>query len=198
VQYGPQIKAQMIYFSQYHFVSLERVAEIMSDLYGQPVSEGTIVAGWLDTVTEAALVNAQVKQKLTTHESVTHHDETGARVSRKLAWLYSTSTANLTYYELHEKRGLQALDAIGILPECTGTVVYDDYSSYFKYDNVFHALCNAYHLRELRFIHEPTSRCGLKIWLNCFWKSRKTLQRPGNRGKSFYQQSIKLRMSLVI
>ena len=100
----------------------------MSDLYGQPVSEGTIVDSWLDTVTEAAPVNAQVKQQLTTHETVTHHDETGARVNEKLAWLHSTSTANLTYDELYEKRGSQALDAIGILPECTGTVVHDDYS----------------------------------------------------------------------
>jgi hypothetical protein len=65
VQYRPQIKAQKVYFSQSHFVSLERVAEMMSDLYGQPVSEGKIVDSWLDTVTEVAPVNAQVKQQLT-------------------------------------------------------------------------------------------------------------------------------------
>jgi transposase len=46
------------------------------------------------------------------------------------------------------------LNDIGILPKRQGTVVHDEYSSYFQFDNVFHALCNAHHLRSLIFIEE--------------------------------------------
>ena len=154
VQYGPGIKAQMVYFNQYHFVGLERVAEIMADLYGQNISEGTIVSASQWVAQQVSPVNELVKQHLTEQAQVTQHDETGARVDGQLQWLHSSSTVDLTHYAVHPKRGSEALRDIGILPKRQGTVVHDDYASYFQFDNVTHALCNAHHLRSLIFIEE--------------------------------------------
>ena len=108
MQYGPQIKAQMVYFNQYHFVSLERVAEIMADLYGQEVSEGTIVSAGLAIAQQVSPVNERVKTHLIEQAEVSHHDETGVRVDGKLQWLHSSSTEHLTHYADPSQTGLQS------------------------------------------------------------------------------------------
>ena len=169
VQYGVEIKAQAVYFNQYHHIPLERTCEILDELYGSPFSEGTLVETCEQVAEAVTPVDEQAKNHLIQTEEVVHLDETGGRVEGKLRWMHVSSTKTLTHLEMHDKRGRLAHDDIGILPERTHWVMHDGYRSYDQYPNAQHALCNAHHLRELLFIHEryqqPWAEDMLKLLL---------------------------------
>ena len=154
VQYGPVIKAQLVYFNQYHHIPVERTGEIMADLYGQAIGDGTVVTASDQLAEKVETVNLAVKNYLIDTSEPVHLDETGARVDKKLHWIHVASTDSVTHLELNQRRGSQAYDVIGILPKRTSYVVHDDYSSYFRYADAQHATCNAHHLRELIFLVE--------------------------------------------
>jgi transposase len=154
VQYGSGLKAQLVYFNQYQFVPLERTVEIMEALYGHTVSEASIVEACAEVARQVEPVNQAAKEELKVTAEPVRFDETGGRIAKKLWWLHVACTSLLTYLEAHEKRGRQALDQIGILPERQGTALHDRYRSYDQYPEAQHAFCNAHHLRELKFIQE--------------------------------------------
>lgn len=153
VQYGPEVKAQAVYFNQYQMLPLERTAEMFETLYGQAISEGTIVAFCQEAAAQVEASNTAIHQHLQKREEVVHFDETGARVAGELYWLHSASTSRLTYYAIHPKRGSQATDEIGILPHLHGRAIHDDWKPYFK-SPILHGLCNVHHLRRLKFLEE--------------------------------------------
>mgnify|MGYP006297869089 CR=1 FL=1 len=154
VQYGKRIKAQGTYFNQFHHIPLERTHQILVDLYDIGPGDATLITTNQTLAEQVASVNEAVKQHLIETDETVHCDETGMRVAGKLHWTHVASTQRATYLEAHPKRGREALDAIGILPERTGVVVHDGLSSYPQYQQARHVLCNAHHLRELIFVAE--------------------------------------------
>jgi hypothetical protein len=127
----------------------------LAERHLRPVpAEATIIAACQETEEQVIPVNAAVKEHLIKTEEAIHCDETGLRAEKKLFWTHVASTDRATYLEVHPKRGREALDEIGILPQRKGMVVHDGYSSYDQYPDVEHVRCNAHHLRELIFIEE--------------------------------------------
>jgi len=149
IQYGPLIGAAAVYLTQQQLLPLERTCEVLRDLVGVQMSEGTV--GELIKRTACAL--APVEQQITEaliDAAVIHQDETGVSVAGKRYWEHVTSTASLTHYHVDASRGQDALNAIGILPVFKGISIHDSWASSFLYD-CEHALCLVHVLRELVF-----------------------------------------------
>ena len=122
VQYGPRIKAQMVYFNQQHHISLERTAEIIEDLHGQSVSEGTIVEAYNQMATLVEPVMEAIKAEQRNTKETVHFDETGGRVDGIRWWFYVVCSKALTFYAIHQKRGRKASLCVREQP-CTTTTV---------------------------------------------------------------------------
>ena len=152
VQYGSGLRGLMVYLMNAQLLPSDRTREVLSEVFGCDISEGTLYNVRTQCFEQLASVEQQIKQSLEA-AAVMHCDETGLRVNRKLWWLHVASTAELTYYFVHPKRGREAIDEMAVLPTFKGISVHDGWASYFRY-LCTHALCNAHHLRELRFIAE--------------------------------------------
>jgi len=153
VQYGPRLKALVLYLNTYQLLPYERLSQVIEDLTGQAISTGTLAQIVRQGAEQLGARCEEIKQSVAA-SAVVHADETGMYVSGKLFWLHVASTAAQTLYGVTSKRGKAGMDALDVLPHVTGTMVHDGLSGYQQYDLCRHALCNAHHLRELKALEE--------------------------------------------
>ena len=147
VQYGMSLKAHSVYLSQFQLIPYDRIKDYFADQLEIPVSAGSIFNFNKEAFSLLDGFDCLVRNKLANSELL-HSDETGININGGKGWLHCASNRLWTYFAPHEKRGTEAMNAIGILPDFKGILCHDHWKPYYKYDCT-HSLCNAHHIREL-------------------------------------------------
>lgn len=187
VQYGPNIKSLAVYLVQYHLLPWQRTCEMLGDLFGQPLAEGTLASALNECADSLEKSEEELKQAITL-APVAHFDETGLYVAGHREWLHVASTPLLTHYGPHAKRGAEATREIGILPAFTGRAIHDAWAPYFDYACA-HGLCNAHHLRELTFVHEQLGQAWAKEMKDLLVEIKEAAEQARARGATALRQA---------
>ena len=196
VQYGSQVKRLAVYLHTEQFIPYERERQMLADLFELPIATGS-----LQNFVEVAAVNVTpaadaIKEALIQAE-VAHADETGFYVNGQRCWLHTVSSEELTYYEPHAKRGQQATDDIGVLPQFKGILVHDAWATYFKYQLLSHALCNAHHLRDLTAIVENDQQQWAALMIVCLLSAKELVAEACQAGGSELPTDVLARIQLL-
>ena len=153
LQYGSGIKAYALNLLIAQMISLKRVQHSIQALIGQVICEATILKYVLQLHLALERWERLAIDRLLTHPAM-HVDETSIRVEKHNHWIHVCSGGDITLKFVHEKRGLEAMTAIGIIPRYAGVIVHDCWASYLSYEHCGHGLCGAHLLRERAFIVE--------------------------------------------
>lgn len=180
VQYGPTVRSIAVYLQQHHFLPYERTSELMQDLFGVSISVGTLAKVMIDCAERIKPAVEKIKDVVQSSQ-VVHFDESGVSVEGRLQWLHAASTDKAVYYEIHPKRGSEAMDDIGILPNFDGRAIHDFWTAYLEYE-CDHGFCNAHLLRELTFAQEELEQQWAKKMICFLLKVKETVDETLAKG----------------
>ena len=149
IQYGISIKANAVYMSQYQLIPYDRIKDHFFHQMGLGVCTGSIFNFNREAYQLLSRFEERLKEKLIA-SAVINVDETGINIKGKKHWLHTACNEKWTHFYPHQKRGSEAMSAIGILPRFQGVMCHDHWIPYYLY-HCLHSLCNAHHIRELKW-----------------------------------------------
>jgi len=187
VQYGANLKSLLVYMQDYQLLPYERTKEFVEDIFGHQLSTGTLYNIRQYAYNQLSTFEDRLKAVLSA-AVVAGFDETGIRIMAQRFWLHSCSTAQHAFYEVHAKRGQQAMNDIGILPCFGGVAIHDFWKSYYQY-GCQHGLCNAHLLRDLTFVKERCQQAWADELIDLLLKMKAAKERAIVKGKTTLSQA---------
>src|SRR5919205_470592 len=144
--YGPRVHATVALCTGSYRLSKRTTRQVMDDLFGVPMSVGTISQS--EKATTAVVAEPVEEARAYVQEqAVAHLDETSWRQGNKRAWLWVAVTSLVTVFLVRLSRGGQV--ACELLGEpFSGILVTDRYSAYNWYPVRWRQVCWAHLLRD--------------------------------------------------
>jgi len=196
VQYGTGLKAHSVYMSQFQLIPYNRIQDYFADQLHIPVSEGSIFNFNKEAFLSIVDFENRAKNELTASD-LAHADETGINIGGKRHWLHCVSNDSWTVYYPHEKRGMDAINDMGVLPRFKGVLCHDHWKPYYKIDCT-HALCNAHHLRELTRAWEQDNQQWAQKLKNLLETINRKVTDAGGALNAQESQKYRLRYRVIL
>jgi transposase len=151
VQYGPRIAAVIVYLYAGQFLSKQRTAQALAELFGVPLSSGTVAALTARAAGRLGGVLEHVRGQIAAAE-VAGFDETGFRAQGWLHWVHCAP-----HRQVHPAHGAPQArhrgdEAMGVLGSFAGIAVHDAWAPYDTYTGPEHQLSCTHALRELQAV----------------------------------------------
>jgi len=159
--YGPRVHATVALCTGSYRLSKRTTQQVMDNLFGVPMSVGTLSQS--EKATTTVLAEPVEEARTYVHEqTVAHLDETSWHQGGKRAWLWVAVTSWVTVFLVRLSRGGQvARELLG--EDFRGILVTDRYSAYNWYPVRWRQVCWSHLLRDFEAIRDregPSAEIG--------------------------------------
>lgn len=153
VGYGENTEALVAYLYSRQYLPSHRMQELLRDVYGLPISEGSIFNILGRFVQKSGLVYEAIRQKIE-DSKVIGSDETGINVNGEMNWGWTWQTKEATFITISSNRGNETINDVFQNWAPKAVLVHDCWKPHFKTGTAGHQLCLAHLLRELKYLEE--------------------------------------------
>ena len=154
--FGPRVQAIVALCTGAYHLSKRTTQSVMEDLFGLPMSLGTLTHLAQATVQALAVPVAEAQTYVQTQPGA-HLDETGWHERRARAWLWVAVTAWVTVFVVRLSRGAKvAQELLG--ERFCGILVTDRWNAYTWYPTRWRQVCWAHLLRDFEAMIERGGR----------------------------------------
>jgi transposase len=163
VQYGEQIRNLIVYLNIYQFVPVQRIQELLNEIYGCQVSTGFIKTCIEQKAEVLRSEYAKIKEAILQSPCV-GSDETGCKIEGIRQWMWIWCTGRFSYITPSMNRGYKTIqDVLGEV-EHHFTLVSDCWASQLKTMCKKFQLCLAHLIRDCnKLIDYYNSRWAINL-----------------------------------